>query len=157
MLIRRCVSPILFVKEDRKWKSGVILAAVNFEAADEEHERLNSAVIQRAKTLAQLTGMKVKLVSAITPNVNYSLFAEELDINKMSKEEVLGNFFGVDPEDIILKEGAPKDVIVSASEETDADVVVIGTIGRKGISGALIGNTAEKILDQLVADVLVVT
>lgn len=34
-------------------------------------------------------------------------------------------------------------------------MTVIGTVARTGISGALIGNTAEVVLDQLSGDVLV--
>lgn len=36
-----------------------------------------------------------------------------------------------------------------------AVVTVIGTVARTGISGALIGNTAEVVLDSLESDVLV--
>ncbi len=43
------------------------------------------------------------------------------------------------------------------AKNINADIVVIGSVGRSGISGALIGNTAEKILDEVTADVLVVT
>jgi nucleotide-binding universal stress UspA family protein len=37
----------------------------------------------------------------------------------------------------------------------DAAVTVIGTVARTGFSGALIGNTAEVVLDALESDVLV--
>jgi nucleotide-binding universal stress UspA family protein len=37
-----------------------------------------------------------------------------------------------------------------------ADLVVMGTIARTGISGFIIGNTAESILDQLTCSVLAV-
>ena len=37
----------------------------------------------------------------------------------------------------------------------DAVVTVIGTVARSGISGALIGNTSEVVLDSLESDVLV--
>ena len=36
-----------------------------------------------------------------------------------------------------------------------ASVTIIGTVGRKGIAGALIGNTAEVVLDQVNSDILV--
>ncbi|MNR62430.1 Universal stress protein E [compost metagenome] len=37
----------------------------------------------------------------------------------------------------------------------NAAVTVIGTVARTGLSGALIGNTAEVILDSLESDILV--
>lgn len=54
-----------------------------------------------------------------------------------------------------IKEG-PADVLIpSMAKELDAVVTVIGTVARTGLSGALIGNTAEVVLDAVETDVLV--
>jgi universal stress protein E len=37
----------------------------------------------------------------------------------------------------------------------DADLVILGNVGRQGLSGLTVGNTAEKILTDIKADVLV--
>jgi len=157
MLIRRCVSPILFVREDKDYTSGVILAAINLEYPDEDHARLNMAVIQRAKTIAQLTGMSVAIVSAVTDTVTFKSYIEDKDDTFSSNEEIIGAYFGIDKDKVFLSKGKAKIAILEAAEKVDADIVVIGSVGRKGVTGALIGNTAEKILDELVSDVLVVT
>ncbi|MNC78058.1 Universal stress protein E [compost metagenome] len=50
----------------------------------------------------------------------------------------------------------PADVLIPyTASKYDAVVTVIGTVARTGISGALIGNTAEVVLDALECDVLV--
>ena len=49
-----------------------------------------------------------------------------------------------------------EDVIESVSNEIDAELVILGTIGRTGISAALIGNTAEHVIDRLNCDVLAI-
>jgi nucleotide-binding universal stress UspA family protein len=41
------------------------------------------------------------------------------------------------------------------AHKLQASVTVIGTVARTGLSGALIGNTAEVVLDSLESDVLV--
>ncbi len=41
-------------------------------------------------------------------------------------------------------------------EETDPSIVIIGTLVRTGIRGKLIGSTAEKLLDIVTADLLIV-
>ncbi|MNE28163.1 Universal stress protein E [compost metagenome] len=46
-------------------------------------------------------------------------------------------------------------LIPYTANKYDAVVTVIGTVARTGISGALIGNTAEVVLDSLECDVLV--
>ena len=53
-----------------------------------------------------------------------------------------------------LLHGDPTVVIPHRVKELDADFVYIGTVSRKGISGWLIGNTAEAILDCVECSVL---
>lgn len=55
-----------------------------------------------------------------------------------------------------LPKGAPKTVVAAVAEELRADLVVMGTVARTGISGLIIGNTAEAILDQLACSVLAI-
>ena len=55
-----------------------------------------------------------------------------------------------------LSRGDARNVIPELARELHADLVVMGTVARTGISGLLIGNTAESILDQLECSVLAV-
>jgi universal stress protein E len=52
--------------------------------------------------------------------------------------------------------GLPEDVIPKYAQQLDAELVVLGTVGRQGISAALIGNTAEHVIDKLNCDVLAI-
>jgi nucleotide-binding universal stress UspA family protein len=45
-----------------------------------------------------------------------------------------------------LRQGAAHDEIVAAAKELSADLVVIGTHGRRGLSHALMGSVAEKVV-----------
>jgi nucleotide-binding universal stress UspA family protein len=49
----------------------------------------------------------------------------------------------------------PGVAIPALATQLKADLVVMGTVGRSGIPGLLMGNTAETILDQLSCSVLV--
>jgi nucleotide-binding universal stress UspA family protein len=55
-----------------------------------------------------------------------------------------------------LVRGAPEEVIEAQSRELDADVVVMGTVARTGLSGMFIGNTAENIINSLQRPVIAV-
>ena len=59
------------------------------------------------------------------------------------------------PEKHLIK-GFPSKVIPEFAQKIDADLVVMGTIGRTGIPGLIIGNTAEDILNQIHCSVLAV-
>ncbi|HZK62903.1 MAG TPA: universal stress protein, partial [Puia sp.] len=45
-----------------------------------------------------------------------------------------------------IEEGKPFEVILKVAEEWGADLIVIGTHGRKGFSHLLMGSVAEKII-----------
>jgi len=55
-----------------------------------------------------------------------------------------------------LPKDPAKKVIAPLAAVLQADIVVMGTVARTGISGLLIGNTAEAILDQLTCSVLAI-
>ena len=42
------------------------------------------------------------------------------------------------------------------AEHLQAGIVVLGTVGRTGISAAFLGNTAEQVIDHLRCDLLVI-
>ncbi|MDD9719021.1 universal stress protein [Dinoroseobacter sp. PD6] len=55
-----------------------------------------------------------------------------------------------------LARGAPETVIHDQSRQLAADLVVMGTVARTGLSGVFIGNTAENIINSLECPVLAV-
>lgn len=55
-----------------------------------------------------------------------------------------------------LLEGSPRQDIPAISKEIKADLVVMCTVARTGISGFFMGNTAETILNQLDCSVLAI-
>ena len=52
--------------------------------------------------------------------------------------------------------GAPAEQIVNFAKDVHADLIVLGTVGRSGIQGLLLGNTAENVLVHCDCDVLTV-
>jgi len=55
-----------------------------------------------------------------------------------------------------LHNGEPSDVITTVLDQEAAGVLVMGTLARAGIRGVIIGNTAEKVLDEVDASVLAI-
>ena len=62
---------------------------------------------------------------------------------------------GAPVEHIHVVEGAPAAAVTGTADELEVDLIIIGTVGRTGIKGQVIGNTSERILDHTEADVLV--
>ena len=72
--------------------------------------------------------------------------------------QALLNHYGMDTADpaVHLVHGEPAPSIRALSLELDADLVVMGTLGRSGVPGLIIGNTAEDVLQSTQASVLAV-
>lgn len=64
--------------------------------------------------------------------------------------------FGIDEAHTHVKEGFPEDVIPEVAKEIEAEIVVLGTIGRTGLSAALLGNTAEQVINKLNCSLLAI-
>jgi nucleotide-binding universal stress UspA family protein len=56
----------------------------------------------------------------------------------------------------VLREGAPHEEIRAVAEESNADLIVIGTHGRKGIARALLGSVAENVIRTVKTPVLTI-
>jgi nucleotide-binding universal stress UspA family protein len=56
---------------------------------------------------------------------------------------------------IVLKDDPPWEAVNEVAEEINADLIVIGTHGRRGLARALLGSVAENIIRRAVRPVLV--
>lgn len=73
-----------------------------------------------------------------------------LEAKKAIQEEV-----GVEAESLVC-EGEPPDVIVEIAREKKADLISMGTYGRKGLKRLLMGSVTSKVIVNAPCDVLVV-
>ncbi len=56
----------------------------------------------------------------------------------------------------VLREGQPHEEIAAVADEMHADLIVIGTHGRKGIARALLGSVAENVIRTVKRPVLTI-
>lgn len=163
-LLRKCPIPVLLVKDHNWPENGNILGAVNVGTDEEEHGSLNQKIAEEANQLSSLIKANVHLVNSFpgTP-VNIAIEIPEFDSleynSNMEKHhvEAMQSFAKeneVEASNTHVLEGLPEHVIKQVSTDIDAELVILGTIGRTGISAALIGNTAEHVIDQLDCDLL---
>ena len=115
--------------------------------------------VDRAISLAELTGARVELVSAYEPVPSQRLREEArqvpTDMQWMvnPREEVEATLSdaadkvreaGVEVE-TFAREGAPADAILDVAEERDADLIVVGNKGMTGARRFLLGSVPNKI------------
>ena len=62
----------------------------------------------------------------------------------------------IDLPQLHLLKGDPRHELPRIARELDVELIVMGTLGRIGIPGFFMGNTAETILEQIDCSVLVI-
>jgi len=163
-LLRKCPVPVLLVREAKWQEGGNILVALNVSAEEQRHDELNDRLIQEAKDLVRLANGTLHLVNVYptvpantvfeVPDFNvkrYNEFVREHHLKLMHKVAVTR---GLTKEHIHVVEGLPEEAVPKVAEQIKAELVILGTAGRSGLSGALIGHTAEHIIERLNCDLL---
>ena len=142
------------------------MACLNVAPDAPVHQELNVRLLYRSQLVAKLLNAHIHLVNGYpgTP-VNIAIELPDFDVHAYNEsirqqhtQRVLAyaSQFNIPDHHCHVIEGLAEDVIASCSKELDAELVVIGTTGRTGLSAALIGNTAEHVIDNLNCDLLVV-
>lgn len=159
-LLRYCPSPVLMVKTARPWAGGTILAAVDVGLSDVVHHVLHSGIVSHGYDIAKMAGGTLHMMTAHP----YPMLSASDPILQL-KETIQSYYrqlcerfqaeFHIGDEHLHIEEGCAEVLIPYLAHSLEAAVTVIGSVGRSGLSGALIGNTAEMILDTLDSDVLV--
>ena len=159
-LLRYCPAPVLMVKTDTPWTGGNFLAAVDVGNSDSEHRTLHASIVSHCNDMADMAKGQLHVVCAHpSPMLSAADPTFQLkDTIESRYRESCKSFqeqYALSDSPLHIAEG-PADVLIPhVASQIKAVVTVLGTVARTGLSGALIGNTAEVVLDALESDVLV--
>lgn len=129
----------------RLWEKRILLATDGSEHSE--------AAAGAAGHLAKQAGLPVTVVSVVTGSHSAARRAEA-ERAVAGKVERLKEM-GVAAEGRVI-EGRPDEAIVKAAEDAGADLIVMGSHGRTGLTKILLGSVAERVIGQTTAPVLVV-
>lgn len=164
-LIRKSPIPLLLVKEHGWPENGAILLALNF-SGEPEQEKLNAKLLREATQVAHLVKAKLHLVNTVpspalnialeVPGFTPELYSDALHQHHITLMEEFAALHHIPSQQTHVLDGLPEDVLPELAHELDAELILLGCSGRTGWSAALIGNTAEQVVDSLQCDLLVV-
>jgi nucleotide-binding universal stress UspA family protein len=166
-LMRKCPCPVWVVDPDETSRFDRVLAAVDPLTDDPDHIKLNGDILHLAADLAEWENGTLHTAHAWTPygvSVLKSRMSEESlkeyiegrrQHARHRLHELLTRFERtVSPQNVHLLNGDPERAIPDFALQRGIDLIVMGTVGRAGISGFVAGNTAEKVLRQVRCSVL---
>jgi universal stress protein E len=163
-LMRHSEVPVLLVKGKDWMGTGPLVVAVDVGSDDDIHHTLNRQLLAYAQHLGSLTGDDVHVVCAYPfpvmdvpaefSVVNYEELSRDIQAGYRDKAKAEVADFGIPEDRIHLREGLAEEVIADVCRELQARLLLMGTVGRRGLSAAVIGNTAEHTVDLVDCDVL---
>jgi universal stress protein E len=167
-LLRLSPVPVLLVKTPRPYRRPVVLAALDPSHAFAKPSRLDDQVLHEAQVFADALGGALHAVHAYVPMPTDLAAVEGLTADIAERIEAHARASAAAALRRVLQETKiprarrhlvslhPVDAIAKVARDVRSAIVVMGAISRSGLKRVFIGNTAERILDQLPCDLLVV-
>jgi nucleotide-binding universal stress UspA family protein len=170
-LMRKCPCPVWIHKPTRARQYRKILAAVNPRDPDPIKEGLNRKIMELATSMAKTENGELHIIhvwdfigesmlvkrAGLTHDEVKDLIAETRQKHQTAMESLLKRNSAEDmPNFTHLLRGNPGEVIKEFAEKKHIDLIVMGTVGRAGVAGLLIGNTAEQVIQSVDGSVLAV-
>jgi nucleotide-binding universal stress UspA family protein len=170
-LMRKCPCPVWVVKACQPEWHKRILAAVDPSPQDEERNALNIKIMDLATSLARMEQRELVVLHAWTFPMEHSLKrgrvgpSDEVDrwisgARHQHRQRLVKLLKPYDLEmpkhEVYLLKGEAGRLVPEVAAAREVELIVMGTVSRSGVSGLLIGNTAEKILGQVDCGVLAV-
>ncbi len=163
-LIRSLRVPIYMVNSQSYESKKSVLVALDFMAKSESKQRLNKQLLEEAFKLAIQLGCSLHCCQAIhIPTLVNDLDLIDVDahVRKVEREALekaapLLAEYDIEKDRCHILKGEPSEVLKGLSTKIGAQCLVIGTMGRKGIAGKIIGNTAEKAIHKVARDIVVI-
>jgi nucleotide-binding universal stress UspA family protein len=166
-LIRYCPCPVLAFRPRRSSGPEKVVVAVDVTAADDPHIVLNHDLVAWGIAVSGNTPPDIAHV--------WHVYGETLIKDYMKRDEFEGlvqeaekeardhmakllepfRIPSTDPRVHLLR-GDTSDQLIQLVNSGGFDLVVLGTVARTGISGILIGNTAETLINRVECSVMAV-
>ncbi|HLJ39590.1 MAG TPA: universal stress protein [Steroidobacteraceae bacterium] len=169
-LIRHCPIPLLLVKSAREYRNPTVLAAVDPFHAHARPADLDARLLDAGTSYARLLGGTLHVFHSYMPLLNAAIVplgTTPLLTIPPEIEETHGRQITQEIDRLAAKAGVPRacrhvhlgDVageLAAVARRTRAGLVVMGAVSRSALKRLFIGNAAERVLDRLDCDVLIV-
>ena len=172
-LIRTCPAPLLLAKPGEWRRPATILAALDPGHLGDKPAALDHDILDAAQLLADRLSCELHAVHAFFPAPLLAAtttmagmpfpdsvaVTEVVEVERQRIRAVLAGIaaaHALPAERVHLEQGAAAEVLPRLAEKLAADIVVMGAVSRSRMQELFLGSTAERVLDRIASDVLVV-
>lgn len=165
-LLRLAPAPVLLVKVHQPYTQPVVLAALDPGHTRAKPAALDAQILRHGSAVARALRGTLHVVYAYNPigqssKLPWVSASDAADIAKDAQLRARSELDRAVHASVLrarrhLVAGHPADAIDEVARNIGAGIVTMGVISRSGPRRLVLGNTAEKVLDRLPCDVLVV-
>jgi universal stress protein E len=170
-LIRTCPVPLWLVKPRDMDDSPVIVAAIDPMNQHDKPAALDDEILNLSKFVGKKTGGEVHAFHSYDPRIAvatatanayipvslpFDEIEQQMHDDHQKRFNEITSFHGVDDAHSHLVAGLAHEELPAIAEELDADVVVMGAVARNRWKRLFIGATAERTLEHLPCDLIIV-
>ncbi|MCH7817150.1 MAG: universal stress protein [Proteobacteria bacterium] len=156
-LVRTCNKPLLLIKDkDADWGDEyVVLAAVDPSHSHNKPLGLDSLILDTATQITKTLSGNLHVVHAYPGSGG--IFSKKDSIHEAHRQamDALLSDYSIAAEAVHLIDDSPTKAILECENAIRADITVIGVLSRSRVSEAIIGNTADRVLDYIKSDLLI--
>ena len=170
-LIRTCPAPLWLVKDSEFADNPAFIAAIDPMNEHDKPAALDDEIIHISKMLASSVDGNVHAFHSYDPRIAVatatanayipvSLPLDEIE-QKMHKDHQkrfreITSFHGIDADKTHLVAGMAHEELPAAAKQLNAAVIVMGAVARNRLKRLFIGATAERTMEQLPCDLLII-
>lgn len=170
-LARTCRAPLWLVKPIPFPQKPVFIAAIDPLHEHDKPAALDDEILRIGTELAKLTGAAMRAFHSYDPRMAVATatanayIPESLPLAEIEHEmrtehdkrfrEIAG-YHGIDDDKLHLVRGLAHEELPALARELDASVVIMGAVARNRLQRLFIGATAERTLERLPCDLLIV-
>ena len=167
-LIRYCPSSLLLVKPGQRKRYTRVLAAIDPLHADDKPASLDRRILEAAHSMGELYGANLEVINVVVPVLSAAsmMTAPLLAADAIAQDTVieahrvqawsLAQKHVLSEANINIIVGEPAVQIVEFAADHACDLLVMGAVSRSALGRVLIGNTAERVLDAVASDLLII-
>ncbi|MBT8079096.1 MAG: universal stress protein [Gammaproteobacteria bacterium] len=170
-LIRTCASPLWLVKPRDMQEHPVFIGSIDPMNDNDKPAALDDEILEISRYLAERTGGTVHAFHAFDPrmaiatatanayvpvSLPYDEIEEQMREQHGKRFNEITKFHKIDDKNAHLVAGATFEELPDLTDELKADVCVMGAVSRNPWKRLFIGATAEKVMDHLPCDLLIV-
>lgn len=158
-LIRECPVPLLLVKGRKLPAEPNVLAAVDPVNEHDKPAALDDRIFTFAADLARVLRGHLHVVHSYATPLGVELPPDIAEVIAQEHRAAMAKF--LDTHAVLggkrhLYQGLAHECLQKAATEHAADFIVMGAIARRGLKRLFIGSTAERVLDRLSCDLLII-